>query len=63
MLVGNVNHFPATVPLYYDFIFTCVDMHGATQYFACQMPKFPVKICISTRRDVALARDETWYFT
>ena len=50
-----------TVPLNYNFIFTRVDMRGAVQYFTCQMPKFAVEICISTRREVALPRDETWY--
>ena len=51
-----------TVPLNYNFIFTRVSTRGATKYFACEIPKFPVEICISTRRDVALPRDETWYF-
>ena len=50
-----------TVPLNYNFIFTRVQTRGAMQYFACQMPKFLVKIQISTRRDVALPRDETWH--
>ena len=50
-----------TVLLNYNFIFTRVDMHGATQYFARQMPKFPVEICVFTRQDMALPRDETWY--
>ena len=36
-------------------------MRGAMQYFACQMPKFPMEIQISTRRDMALPRDETCY--
>ena len=31
-------------------------MRIATQYFMCQMPKFPVVFCISTRCDVALPR-------
>ena len=38
-----------TVPLNYNFIFTRVHTRGAMQYFACQMPKFPVEIQISTR--------------
>ena len=50
-----------TVPLNYNFIFTRVHTRGATQYFACQMPKFLVEIQISTRRDMALPRDETWH--
>ena len=50
-----------TVPLNYNFIFTRVDMHGATQYFACEMPKFPMEILISTRQDVVSPRDDTWY--
>ena len=37
-----------TVPLNYNFTFTRVDTHGATQYFACNMPKFAVEI-INTR--------------
>ena len=45
----------------YNFIFTRVHTRGAMQYFACQMPKFLVEIQISTRRDVALPRDETWH--
>ena len=50
-----------TVPLNYNFIFTRVHTRGATQYLACQMPKFLVEIQISTRRYVALPRDETWH--
>ena len=50
-----------TVPLNYNFIFTRVHTRGATQYFACQMPKFLVEIQISMRRDVALPRDKTWH--
>ena len=38
-------------------------MRGAMQYFECQMQKFPLEICISTRRDVSLPRDEMWIFT
>ena len=33
------------LPIYgtdYNFIFTHVDTSGAMQYFACQMPKFPI---------------------
>ena len=46
--------FSTMVPLNYNFIFTCVDTCVATQYFACQMPKFPVVFYISMRHDVAL---------
>ena len=42
-----------TVPLNYNLILTRMSTSGATKYFTCQMPKFPVEICISTRRDVA----------
>ena len=45
-----------TVPLNYNFILTRVDTRGNTQYFACKIPKFPVEIIISTRRDVAFIR-------
>ena len=56
------------VPLSYNFILTRVSTSGATKYFACQMPNFPVEICISTRRDVAFrcgiyTRRGTWHFT
>ena len=33
-------------------------MCGATQYFMCQMLKFPVEVYISTRQDVALPRGD-----
>ena len=46
--------FSTMVPLNYNFIFTCMDTRDATQYFACQMPKFPMVFYISTRHDVAL---------
>ena len=45
-----------TVPLNYNFILTRMSMSGATKYFACQMPEFPVEICILTRRDMAFRR-------
>ena len=58
-LIGCVNYARfhksshiRTVPLNYNFIFTCISMRGATQYFACEIPK--LEICISTRRDMAL---------
>ena len=58
----------STVLLNYNFILTRVSTSGATKYFACQMPKFPVEICISMRRDVAFRRGiytrrGTWHFT
>ena len=49
-------YFYITVLPNYNFIFTCVHTRGAMQYFTCQMPKFPMEIQISTRRDVALRR-------
>ena len=59
-----------TVPLNYNFILTRVSTSGATKYFTCQMPEFPVEIQISTRRDVAFRRGVyrdtrrgTWHFT
>ena len=57
-----------TVPLNYNFILTRVSTSGATKYFACQMPEFPVEIQISTTRDVAFRRGiymrrGTWHFT
>ena len=57
-----------TVPLNYNFILTRVSTSGATKYFACQMPEFPVEIQISTRRDMAFRRGiymrrGTWHFT
>ena len=55
------------VLLNYNFILTRVSTSGAMKYFACQILKFPVEICISTRRDVAFrriyTRRGTWYFT
>ena len=45
-----------TVLLNYNFILTRVSTSGATKYFACQMPNFPVEIFISTRRDVVFRR-------
>ena len=62
------NHRRCTVLLNYNFILTRVSTSGATKYFACQMPEFPVEICISTRRDVAFRhgiymRRVTWHFT
>ena len=32
-------------------------MRGATQYFVCQIPKFLVEICISTRQDMVFTQD------
>ena len=46
--------YTCAVPLSYNFIFTRVEMRVATQYFTCQMPKFPPVFCIFTRRDMAL---------
>ena len=50
-----------TVTLKYNFIITPMDTHDDMQYFACQMSKFPVEICISMRRNVALPQDKVWY--
>ena len=66
--VGISTFVVATVPLNYNFILTRVSTSGATKYFACQMPEFPVEIQISTRRDVAFRRGiymrhGTWHFT
>ena len=53
-----------TVPLNYNFILTRVSMSGATKYFACQMPNFPVEIIYfhDTRRGIqTLYLHETWH--
>ena len=51
-----------TVSLNYNFILTRVSTSGATKYFACQMLKLPVEICISTRRDIQMwYLHETWH--
>ena len=34
-------------------------MHGTTQVFACQMPKFAVELIISARREVLFTRNKT----
>ena len=54
-MITYVSVYIYTVPLNYNFILTRVSTSGATKYFVCQMPKFPMEICISTRRD------ETWH--
>ena len=48
--MGTNKNLKGTVPLNYNFIFTRVSTRGAMQYFACEIPKFPVEICISTMR-------------
>ena len=46
-------NFNDTVPLIYNFTFTCVYMHGTTQYLASQNPWFAVEKFFPTRRVVA----------
>ena len=43
----------STVPLIYNFTFTCVYTHGTTQYLASKNPCFAVEKIFSTRRVVA----------
>ena len=43
-----------TVPLIYNFTFTCVYMHATTQYLAYKNPWFAV--------EKFFPRDESWYF-
>ena len=61
----HIHMYTRTVPLNYNFILTRVSTSGATKYFVCQMPEFPVEIQISTLRDVAFRRGislhETWH--
>ena len=42
-----------TVPLIYNFTFTCVYTHGTTQYLASKNPWFAVEKFFSTRRVVS----------
>ena len=42
-----------TVPLIYNFTFTCVYTHGTMQYLASKNPWFAVEKFFSTRRVVA----------
>ena len=47
------NMHVATVPLIYNFTFTCVYTHGTTQYLASKNPWFAV--------EKNFPRDESWH--
>ena len=42
----------------YDFTQTRDSMHGNTEIFSCQMPKFTMELIIYARQEVLFTRDK-----
>ena len=56
LLCSNDAHM---VQFNYNFTHAWNSMHGNTQVFACNMPKFAVGLIIYTRQGMLFTRDET----